>query len=84
MALSAIDPSPSTNVEASASNHKTPDTAEKSAAKGHESDLDSPLRGLDDSAVLEKGSLDPVYEAKARVLNHAVSNLTSLILEVQC
>ena len=28
--------------------------------------------GLDDAAAIPKGTLDPVYEAKARVLNHAV------------
>lgn len=27
----------------------------------------------DDGVILPKGALDPVYEAKARVLNHAVS-----------
>jgi hypothetical protein len=29
--------------------------------------------GADDDAIIPKGALDPVYEAKARVLNHAVS-----------
>jgi hypothetical protein len=28
--------------------------------------------GLDDEAAIPKGTIDPVYEAKARVLNHAV------------
>jgi hypothetical protein len=28
---------------------------------------------INDAAILPKGTLDPVYEAKARVLNHAVS-----------
>jgi hypothetical protein len=28
--------------------------------------------GANDAGVIPKGSLDPVYEAKARVLNHAV------------
>lgn len=28
---------------------------------------------INDAATLPKGTLDPVYEAKARVLNHAVS-----------
>lgn len=28
---------------------------------------------VDDAAALPKGTIDPVYEAKARVLNHAVS-----------
>ena len=30
------------------------------------------VEGVDDVAAIPKGSLDPVYEAKARVLNHAV------------
>jgi hypothetical protein len=29
--------------------------------------------GLDDEAAIPKGTIDPIYEAKARVLNHAVS-----------
>jgi hypothetical protein len=28
--------------------------------------------GIDDAAPIPKGQIDPVYEAKARVLNHAV------------
>jgi hypothetical protein len=28
--------------------------------------------GWDDEAAIPKGTIDPVYEAKARVLNHAV------------
>jgi hypothetical protein len=28
--------------------------------------------GVDDAAPIPKGQIDPVYEAKARVLNHAV------------
>jgi len=28
--------------------------------------------GIDDAGAIPKGSLDPVYEAKARVLNRAV------------
>ena len=31
------------------------------------------VEGLDDEAAIPKGTIDPVYEAKARVLNHAVS-----------
>jgi hypothetical protein len=30
------------------------------------------ITGVDDEAIIPKGALDPVYEAKARVLNHAV------------
>lgn len=33
--------------------------------------------GVDEVATLPKGTLDPVYEAKARVLNHAVSRAAS-------
>ena len=29
--------------------------------------------GVDDAGAIPKGTIDPVYEAKARVLNHAVS-----------
>jgi hypothetical protein len=32
----------------------------------------SSLSGVDDIAAIPKGTIDPVYEAKARVLNHAV------------
>ena len=32
--------------------------------------------GVNDAGVLPKGTIDPVYEAKARVLNHAVSSMT--------
>ncbi len=39
---------------------------------------DGSFEGLDDIAALPKGTLDPVYEAKARVLNHAVCFLYSL------
>lgn len=28
--------------------------------------------GVDDAGAIPKGHIDPVYEAKARVLNHAV------------
>jgi hypothetical protein len=28
---------------------------------------------VDEAAAIPKGTIDPVYEAKARVLNHAVS-----------
>jgi hypothetical protein len=30
--------------------------------------------GIDDAAIFPKGQIDPVYEAKARVLNRAVRN----------
>lgn len=31
------------------------------------------LLAIDEAAAIPKGTIDPVYEAKARVLNHAVS-----------
>ena len=33
--------------------------------------------GYDDAAAIPKGTIDPVYEAKARVLNHAVGPFLS-------
>jgi hypothetical protein len=33
---------------------------------------DPSLIGIDEPAAIPKGTIDPVYEAKARVLNHAV------------
>lgn len=33
--------------------------------------------GSDDAVIIPKGSLDPVYESKAQVLNKAVSSLES-------
>ena len=30
------------------------------------------LEALEDAAAIPRGTIDPVYEAKARVLNHAV------------
>ncbi len=37
--------------------------------------LESLPNGADDAAPIPKGTLDPVYEAKARVLNHAVGSV---------
>jgi len=31
------------------------------------------IQGFDDDGAIPKGQLDPIYEAKARVLNRAVS-----------
>lgn len=31
--------------------------------------------GVDEAAAIPQGTIDPVYEAKARVLNHAASHL---------
>lgn len=36
-------------------------------------DSEIPRHAANDLAAIPKGTLDPVYEAKARVLNHAVS-----------
>ncbi|KAL2072914.1 hypothetical protein VTL71DRAFT_10238 [Oculimacula yallundae] len=68
MALSAIDTSPTI---------KESDTIYKTAASGsgEYNDDSSPSSDSEDTAVLEKGSLDPVYEAKARVLNHAIQEI---------
>lgn len=35
------------------------------------------IHGIDDVAIIPKGALDPVYEAKARVLNRAVRAVSS-------
>jgi hypothetical protein len=49
---------------------------EKTALNGDDSELKdadpSQVVGWDDEAAIPKGTIDPVYEAKARVLNHAV------------
>jgi hypothetical protein len=42
-------------------------------AGAEEAGLQQLPSGVDDAGVIEKGTIDPVYEAKARVLNHAVS-----------
>lgn len=41
-------------------------------AKSGEPELDQLPSGIDEAAAIPKGTIDPVYEAKARVLNHAV------------
>ncbi|CZT43904.1 related to 4-hydroxybenzoate transporter [Rhynchosporium secalis] len=77
MALSAIDTSPTTTVEDTTSEPKASDTIEKTAVtdSGEYKEDGRPPSDIDDTAVLEKGSLDPVYEAKARVLNHAIQEI---------
>ena len=49
---------------------------DKSPKNGDEAEIKdtdlSQVIGVDDEAVIPKGTIDPVYEAKARVLNHAV------------
>lgn len=49
------------------------DTAQKvdsHSGAAHDGSID--IHGIDDAAIIPKGALDPVYEAKARVLNRAV------------
>lgn len=73
MALQALGPTAvTTSAEDSTLYPKNAHAVEKSTANGNDSDLESPSHSIQDGAVLEKGTLDPVYEAKARVLNHAV------------
>lgn len=36
---------------------------------------DSIAPGVEDDAIIPKGQIDPVYEAKARVLNHAIQSI---------
>lgn len=40
--------------------------------------------GVEDAAAIPKGSIDPVYEAKARVLNHAVSFQLTRCITLRC
>ena len=51
------------------------DAIEKTAIERAERDtgLEALPSGFDDAGAIPKGTIDPVYEAKARVLNHAVS-----------
>ena len=44
---------------------------DKEIAEQHSGDETAP--GMDDAGAIPKGQIDPVYEAKARVLNRAVS-----------
>jgi hypothetical protein len=50
--------------------------SEKEFRNGDDSEIQDPnfsqAIGVDDAAAIPKGTIDPVYEAKARVLNHAV------------
>ncbi|KAH7407121.1 MFS sugar transporter-like protein [Cadophora sp. MPI-SDFR-AT-0126] len=78
MALSAIDSSsPATEAEGSTTIFKGANTIEKTTASrgGDFKEDGQALSDIDDTAVLDKGSLDPVYEAKARVLNHAIQEI---------
>lgn len=58
---------------------QTTDMDDKKADEGQEAaylqnstDTDVGI-GIDDAAAIPKGEIDPVYEAKARVLNRAAS-----------
>jgi hypothetical protein len=58
-----------------ASRVEEPVTVGKSTAINEETNSKAEvgsLSGIDDVAAIPKGTIDPVYEAKARVLNHAV------------
>tara|TARA_R110002060_G_scaffold48301_1_gene59259 strand:- start:101 stop:349 length:249 start_codon:yes stop_codon:yes gene_type:complete len=74
MALSAIECSLATEAGSSTITAKGPGAIEKHTASGS-GDLNEDgqaLSDVEDTAVVDKGSVDPVYEAKARVLDHAV------------
>ncbi len=77
-----------TDVEAA---RKGDAASEKVFRNGDDSEIQDPnfsqAIDVDDAAAIPKGTIDPVYEAKARVLNHAVctSMLTrDLILKYNC
>lgn len=53
--------------------NRAPDTDDKKAGEGHEAARLQNNTGSDDAAAIPRGEVDPVYEAKARVLNRAVS-----------
>ncbi|GKT95763.1 major facilitator superfamily transporter [Colletotrichum tofieldiae] len=55
---------------------KNLDAAQKASsppAAARDGSLD--IHGIDDAAIIPKGALDPVYEAKARVLNRAIQDI---------
>lgn len=43
--------------------------------KGEEVYLNTEVRGANDLSTIPKGQIDTVYEAKARVLNHAIQDI---------
>jgi hypothetical protein len=51
------------------------DNAKKEVAIDQPADHSSLAAGVDDDAAIPKGQVDPVYEAKARVLNKAVRTI---------
>lgn len=53
-----------------------PDKARKEESPPpHGRDTILEVHGIDDAAIIPKGALDPVYEAKARVLNRAIQDI---------
>jgi hypothetical protein len=53
----------------------------KGVIEGESKDLTTGMAALDSDAAIPKGTIDPVYEAKARVLNNAVWMIDNLVLE---
>lgn len=51
---------------------KKADEGQESAYQQNSTESDVEI-GIDDAAAIPKGEVDPVYEAKARVLNRAAS-----------
>lgn len=47
-------------------------TKDNGLGNGIDSKTDASPVGIEDAAAIPKGTIDPVYEAKARILNHAV------------
>ena len=68
--------------DSEASRVEEPDTVGKSTAVNTETNSTKAevgsLSGTNDVAAIPKGTIDPVYEAKARVLNHAVCSLPAI------
>ena len=56
------------------------ENAEKVPVGSKEANLETLPSGVDDAGAIPKGQIDPVYEAKARVLNHAVSSISNFLL----
>ncbi|KAH8795309.1 MFS sugar transporter-like protein [Hyaloscypha finlandica] len=67
------------NITDTESARKGDEIIDKTAQNGDDAkikDMSSPqVIGLDDETVIPKGTIDPVYEAKARVLNHAIQEI---------
>jgi hypothetical protein len=67
-------PQPSVT-EGSTSRPEAVESLDNKTATGYDNDSKGDnitLQALDDASAIPKGTIDPVYEAKARVLNHAV------------